>query len=84
MKPEIELDEAAAESLREMSAPLGIDPAVMAARLVKRSIRADRLRPVFIAERLKAYAAENEAEELALAESDVAHRAELLAEEERA
>lgn len=41
-----------------------------------------RLLPTFNVERLKGYAAENRAQELALANSDPVHRAELLAKED--
>ena len=81
---EVELDENAAKSLREMSAPLGIAPAVMAARLIKRALRAARPKIIFDLEVLKAYAAEHGAEDLALAESDLEHRVQLLADEDEA
>ena len=84
MSLEIVLDEASAKSLQEMSARLGIDPAVMASRLVKRAILLARPRPVFDMEMLKAYVAEHGVEDLALAEANQEHRAELLAYEDRA
>jgi len=55
MSLEIVLDGASAKSLQEMSARLGIDPAVMASRLVKRAILLARPRPVFDTEMLKMY-----------------------------
>ena len=80
----IPIDGQAEQSLQEMSARQGIDPVEMASRLLKRAILAARPKPVFDLEVLKAYAEENAAEELALAESDLEHRAELLAHEDRA
>jgi len=84
MSLDVVLDEASAKFLQEMSARLGIDPAVMASRLVERAIRAARPRPVYDAEALKAYAAENATEEGALADSDSAHRQWLLLREDKA
>lgn len=65
-----------------MSTPHSTNPAETAARLNRRAIRTTRPRPLFDSAMLKAYAAENHAEELALADSDLEHRAQLLAEEE--
>lgn len=53
----------------------------MTTRLDRRAIRAARPRSLFDSATLRAYAAENQAEELALADSDSEHRAQLLAEE---
>ena len=52
-------------------------------RLLARAVRPTRPRPLFDSATLKAYAVENAAEEEALADSDLQHRADLLAEEER-
>ena len=79
----IPLEGQAEQTLQEMSARQGIDPVEMASRLLKRAIRAARPRPVFDLEVLKAYSEENSAEELALADSDLEHRAELLAHEDQ-
>lgn len=84
MTLEIVLDKNTAQSLVEMAAARSIDPAAMAVRLIKRALHAARPRPVFDPELLKAYVAEHEAEELALAESDLNHRAALLAYEDQA
>ena len=78
----IPLDGQAEQTLQEMSARQGIDPVEMASRLLKRAIRAARPRPVFDLEAVRAYVEENAAEELALADSDSEHRAELLAYED--
>ena len=56
---------------------------VVAARLLARAIRAARPRPRYDIEAVKALCAEFADEELALAESDLAHRAELLDAEDR-
>jgi molybdopterin biosynthesis enzyme len=79
----IVLDEATEADLQRLSAKEGRQASEYAARLLARAVRAARPRPVFDPAILKAYAAENAAEEEALAESDRQHRAELLAEEER-
>lgn len=76
------LDPRTEADLHAMSAREGTDASLLAARLLARAVRAARPRPVYDAERLKAYAAENEAEELALADSDLEHRAALLAQED--
>ncbi len=78
----ITLDPRTEAGLKLMSETEGTEAGVMASRLLARAVRAARPRPVFDVERLKAYAAENEAEELALADSDPAHRAALLAKED--
>ena len=80
----ITIDEQTAQHLRQMAQERGIDTAVMASRLLRRAVRAARPRPVYDVETLNAYAAENMAEELALADSDSKHRAELLAYEDGA
>jgi hypothetical protein len=80
----ITIDPRTEADLNQMSEREGTDASLMAARLLARAVRAARPRPVYDIERLKAYAAENEAEELALADSDPVHRAELLAQEDAA
>lgn len=65
---------------RTMSTAHSTNSVEMAVRLTRRAIRAAR--PLFDSATLRAYAAENQAEELALADSDLAHRAQLLADED--
>ena len=77
------IDEVTEASLQQLSAKEGRQASEYAARLLARAVRAARPRPVFDSAMLKAYAEENRAEELALADSDVEHRAELLANEEQ-
>ncbi len=79
----ITIDEATETGLQQLSAKEGRQASEYAARLLARAVRAARPRPVFDPATLKAYAEENQAEELALADSDLEHRAELLADEER-
>jgi len=78
----ITIDEATEADLQRLSAKEGRQASEYAARLLARAVRAARPRPVFDSETLKAYTAEN-AEEEALADSDSAHRAELLTQEEQ-
>ena len=78
----VTIDSCTEADLRQISEGQGTDASVMASRLLARAVRAARPRPAFDAERLKAYAAENRSEELALADSDSTHRAELLAKED--
>ncbi|MDQ2686397.1 MAG: hypothetical protein M3Y28_00860 [Armatimonadota bacterium] len=70
--------------LQQISSAENNDMDRVATRLLKRAILAARPRPVYDLEAIKANAAEFAAEDLALAESDVAHRAELLAQEDAA
>ena len=79
----ITIDEATEADLQRLSASEGRQAGEYAARLLARAVRAARPRPVFDSATLKAYTAENAAEEKALANSDGAHRAGLLALEER-
>lgn len=79
----ITIDEATEADLQRLSAKEGRQASEYAARLLARAVRAARPRPVFDSELLKAYTAENAEEEEALADSDSAHRAELLAQEEQ-
>lgn len=77
------LDEATEADLQRLSAKEGRQASEYAARLLARAVRAARPRPAFDPSILKAYAAENVAEEEALADSDTQHRAELLMELKR-
>lgn len=79
----ITIDEATEADLQRLSAREGQQAGEYAARLLARAVRAARPRPVFDSATLKAYTAENAAEEKALANSDGEHRAGLLALEER-
>ena len=78
------IDEATEAGLQQLSAKEGRQASEYAARLLARAVRAARPRPVFDSAIQKAYAEENRAEELALAASDLEHRADLVADEERA
>ena len=80
----IAIDECTEAGLRRLCAAENASPDEIAARLLARAVRAARPRPAHDIEALKAYAAEYAAEEEALAESDRAHRADLLAHEDRA
>ena len=80
----ITIDEQTARHLWQMAQERGIDPSVMASRLLRRAVRAVQPRPVYDVEALRAYVVENMAEELALADSDSEHRAQLLAYEDQA
>ena len=75
------VDEITEADLQRQSAKEGRQASEYAARLLARAVRNARPRVVFDPELLKAYTAEN-AEEEALANSDGAHRAQVLAEEE--
>ncbi len=78
----ITLDEVTEAGLQRLSAKEGRQASEYAARLLARAVRTARPRPVYDSAMLKAYAAENQAEELALADSDLEHRAQLLAKED--
>ena len=80
----ITIDEATESGLHQISAQEGRQASEYVARLVARTVRAARPRPVFDAELIKAYTEENKDEEEALADSGSAHRAELLAQEDEA
>ena len=80
----ITIDEESASVLRELAADRGLDICEMASRLLAREIREDRPRPVYNIEELKRVCSEFEDEELALADSDIEHRLELLEAEDRA
>ncbi len=67
---------------RTMSTPRSTNSMEMAFHPTNRAVRAARPRPVFDSAMLRAYTAENQAEELALADSDLEHRAQLLADED--
>lgn len=70
--------------LQQISSAENKDMDRVTTRLLKRAILAARPRPVYDLEAIKANAAEFAAEDLALADSDSAHRAELLAQEDAA
>lgn len=78
----ITLDEMTEADLQRLSAKEGRQASEYAARLLARAVRAARPRPVYDSALLKAYAAENAAEEEALANSDSEHRVALLTAEE--
>ena len=80
----VPLDEPIEAKLRELSANEGIEPTELATKLLTSAIQSARMKPVFDLEALKIYAAEYGDEEEALAESDIAHRAQLLADEDNA
>ncbi len=78
----ITLDEVTEASLQSLSAKEGQQASEYAARLLARAVRAARRRPVYDSVLLKAYAAENAAEEEALSNSDPEHHLALLTAEE--
>lgn len=80
----ITLDEATEAGLHQLSTQEGRQPSEYVARLVARTVRAARPRRAFDPELIRAYTKENRDEEEALADSDSAHRAELLAQEDKA
>ena len=79
----ITLDEITEAGLQRLSAQEGRPAGDYAARLLAQAVRAARPRPVFDPVVLRAYAAENAAEEAALADSDPEHRTALLADEDQ-
>ena len=81
---DVTVDELTFTTLEELAAARSISVEEMASRLLRRAIRAARPKPIYDVEVLRAYAKEFEAEELALADSDSAHRLELLEAEDRA
>ncbi len=70
--------------LLELSRKEQVAPDDLAARLLRRALRAARPRPVYDIEAIRANCAEFAEEELALADSDPEHRAALLAAEDAA
>lgn len=80
----VPLDEPMEARLREISTNEGIEPSEMAAKLLARAIQSARPRPVYDWEAIRANAAEFADEDLALAESDIEHRAQFLADEDNA
>ena len=80
----ITIDERTEADLHRLSATEGTDASQVAARLLTDAVHAVRPRPKFDRAALEAYAAENHDEEVALADSDSAHRAGLLAQEDTA
>lgn len=79
----IALDEGTETALRDLCQSEGAEIDDLASRLLKRAVRAARPRPRYDIEALKARYAEFADEDLALAESDLVHRAELLDAEDR-
>lgn len=77
------VDEATEAGLQQMALQRNTTSTEMASRLLRRAVRAVQPRSVYDAVALRAYARENEAEELALANSDSVHRLELLEAEDR-
>ena len=80
----VNLDELTEKGLREMSDRERMDVTQVAARLLRRAVRAARPRRAYDTETLKAAYAEFAEEDEALAESGAAERAELLAQEDQA
>ena len=81
----ITIDERMEADLRRLSAAAGeASPSEYAARLLARAVRAARPRPVYDVEAIRKNCAEFAAEDLALADSDSGHRADLLAAEDAA
>ncbi len=78
------INEITEADLQRLSAQEGREASEYAARLLARAVRAARPCPVFDVELLRAYTEQNREEEEALADSGSAHRAELLAQEEKA
>lgn len=74
----IELDDRTVEGLNRISAQAGDDPARIAARMLSRAVRLARQHPVYDANALRVATREFAADEGALAESDLPHRADLL------
>ncbi len=70
--------------LLELSRKEQIAPDDLAARLLRRAIRAARPRPVYDIEAIRANCEEFAEEDAALADSDSEHRADLLAQEDAA
>ena len=80
----IAVDDKTESALRELSAQAGANMSELAARLLRRAVRATRPRPVYDREALKAAYAPFAEEDLALAEADAEHRALLLQQEDEA
>ena len=76
------LDERTRRELDALSQSEGIAPSEMAARLLRRTVRARRPRPVYDIDALQKIAQSFAGEDTALAESDREHRAALLAAED--
>ena len=78
----IEVDDKTAAGLRVLGISEGKNIDKVSARILAHAVRSAGPRPVYDVEAIRRAAAEFEAEDLALAESDVEHRAELLANED--
>ena len=74
----VTLDAQTESELNRLSASEGIPAGELAARLLRRAVRAKRPRPALDWAAIRAHAAAFAEEDLALADSDIAHRAELL------
>lgn len=80
----VAVDDRTETALRELSVQAGANMSEVAARLLRRAVRASRPRPLYDTETLKTAYAPFVKEDSALAESDVAHRALLLQQEDEA
>lgn len=80
----IKLDEPTEMGLRRLSEQDGSDVTDLAARLLARAVRATRPRPAYDLEAIRAAVAEFGEDEVALAESGMEERAQLLAMEDQA
>ena len=80
----ISVDERIHFELAALSQAEGISASEFATRLLRRAVRARRPRPGYDTEMLRAAAAVFAEEDIALAESDTAHRAQLLDDEDNA
>ncbi len=81
---DVAVEERIFQTLKEVALARSIGVEEMASRLLRRAIRTAQPKPVYDIEVLRSYAKEFEAEDLALADSDSAHRLELLEAEDRA
>jgi hypothetical protein len=80
----VTLDDASGRDLQTLSQEEGIPAGEIAARLLRRALRSRRPRTPLDVAAVRAAAAELADDDAALAESDAAHRAELLAAEDAA
>jgi hypothetical protein len=80
----IALDERTEDKLNRLSASEGIPADELAARLLRRAVRAKIPRPAWDLDAIRAHAATFAEEDLALADADSAHRADLLTGEDTA
>jgi hypothetical protein len=80
----VHIDAQTENGLRQLSQKEGNDISQTASRLLARAVRAARPRRVYDVEAIRVANAPFQTEDEALAESDRTHRADLLAEEDRA